>query len=154
LGHTYLLAGDYVSAYESFYKASSMAEENQELKSANDASLGAVGIMSGDYKLATLHLNNAPENEANLFNKGLAFLLAEDFRNARNAFEESAIVNKSYGYGFYGLALVAARTGDEALLYENLQKAVQNNASLKKRAASDLEFQAYSDKAAFREAIR
>src|SRR5690606_24159409 len=69
LGHTYLLAGDYVSAYESFYKASSMAEENQELKSANDASLGAVGIMSGDYKLATLHLNNAPENEANLFNK-------------------------------------------------------------------------------------
>src|SRR5690606_26915314 len=41
LGHTYLLAGDYVSAYESFYKASSMAEENQELKSANDASLGA-----------------------------------------------------------------------------------------------------------------
>jgi hypothetical protein len=154
LGHTYLLTGDYVSAYEAFYKASSLAEANPELKSANDASLGAVGIMSGDYKLATLHLNNAPENEANLFNKGLAFLLAEDFRNARNAFEESAIVNKGYGYGFYGLALVAARTGDEALLYENLQKALQNNPSLKKRAASDLEFQAYTDKAAFREAIR
>lgn len=154
LGHVHLLSGDYPSAYEAFYKASSLAEENDELKSANDASLGAVGIMSGDYKLATLHLNNAPENETNLFNKGLAFLLAEDYRNARNAFEESAIVDNSYGYGFYGLALVAARTGDEPLLYENLQKAVQRSEFLKKRAASDHEFQAYRDKAEFRNAIR
>ena len=110
--------------------------------------------MSGDYKLAGLHLNNAPEDEANLFNKGLAFLLAEDYRNARNAFEESAIVNKNYGYGFYGIALVAARTGDEPLLYENLKKAVQHNEFLKERAATDLEFHKYTDKAAFREAIR
>lgn len=154
LGHTHLLRGDYVSAYEAFYKASSLAEGNEELKSANDASLGAVGILSGDYKLAGLHLNNAPENEANLFNKGLAFLLADDYRNARNAFEESAIVDKEYGYGFYGLALVAARTGDETLLYENLQKAVQSNEFLKKRAATDREFQAFTEKAAFRDAIR
>ena len=154
LGHIHLLSGDYASAYESFYKASSLVEGNEELKSINDASLGAVGIMSGDYKLATLHLNNAPENETNLFNKGLAFLLAEDYRNARNAFEESAIVDKDYGYGFYGLALVGARTGDEPLLYENLKKAVQRSEFLKKLAASDQEFQAYTDKAAFREAIR
>src|SRR5690606_36939885 len=111
LGHSHLLTGDYVNAYEAFYKASSLAEDNPELKSINDASLGAVGIMSGDYSLAGLHLNNAPETDVNLFNKGLAFLLAGDYRNARNAFEESAIVNKDYGYGFYGLALVAARTG-------------------------------------------
>lgn len=103
LGHTHLLAGDYISAYEAFYKASSLSEDNNDLKSANDAALGAVGILSGDYKLASLHLNNAPENETNLFNKGLAFLLAEDYRNARNAFEESAIVNKAYGYGFTAL---------------------------------------------------
>jgi hypothetical protein len=154
LGHIHLLSGDFVSAYEAFYKASSLAEGNDELKSANDASLGAVGILSGDYKLATLHLNNAPENETNLFNKGLAFLLAEDYRNARNAFEESAIVDKDYGYGFYGLALVAARTGDEPLLYENLKKAVQRSEFLKKRAAGDHEFQAFREKAEFREAIR
>lgn len=154
LGQTHLLTGDYLSAYDAFYKASSLAEGNEELKSANDASLGAVGILSGDYKLAGLHLNNAPENETNLFNKGLAFLLAEDFRNARNAFEESAIVNKEYGYGFYGLALVAARTGDESLLYENLQKAVQNNEFLKNRAATDKEFLPFVEKAEFREAIR
>lgn len=154
LGHIYLLSGDYISAYEAFYKASSLSEGIDGLKSANDASLGAVGIMSGDYKLAGLHLNNAPETEVNLFNKGLAFLLAEDYRNARNAFEESAIVDKEYGYGFYGLALVAARTGDEGLLYENLKKAVKNNQFLKQRAASDQEFHAFADKAAFREAIR
>lgn len=154
LGHIHLLSGDYANAYEAFYKASSLAEDNEDLKSINDASLGAVGIMSGDYKLATLHFNNAPENEINLFNKGLAFLLAEDYRNARNAFEESAIVDKNYGYGFYGLALVAARTGDEPLLYENLRKAVQSSEFLKKRAATDHEFQAFTDKAEFREAIR
>src|SRR5690606_25680546 len=39
LGHIHLLSGDYVSAYEAFYKASSLAEGNDELKSANDASL-------------------------------------------------------------------------------------------------------------------
>src|SRR5690606_31725324 len=139
---------------EAFYKASSLAEENEELKRINDASLGAVGILSGDYKLAGLHFNNAPENEANLFNKGLAFLLAEDYRNARNAFEESALVNRSYGYGFYGLALVGARTGDEMLLYENLEKAVQHNSFLKNRAATDMEFQAFSEKEGFRNAIR
>lgn len=154
LGHVHLLTGDYTSAYEAFYKVTSLAEGNNELKSANDASLGAVSILRGDYKLAGLHLNNAPENETNLFNKGLAFLLAEDYRNARNAFEESAIVNKNYGYGFYGLALVGARSGDEALVYENLRKAVQNNESLKKRAAVDQEFHAFADKPAFREAIR
>jgi hypothetical protein len=154
LGHTYLLTGDYRSAYEAFYKASSLVEDNEDLKRANDASLGAVGILSGDYKLAGLHLNNAPEDEVNLFNKGLAFLLAEDYRNAQNAFEESAIVNKDYGYGFYGLALVAARTGDGPALYENLKKAVQNNEFLKKRAASDREFQHFKETAEFREAIR
>src|SRR5690606_40130595 len=89
LGHVHLLTGDYTSAYEAFYKVTSLAEGNNELKSANDASLGAVSILRGDYKLAGLHLNNAPENETNLFNKGLAFLLAEDYRNARNAFERS-----------------------------------------------------------------
>ncbi|MEX2594904.1 MAG: hypothetical protein WD426_19210 [Anditalea sp.] len=154
MGHTYLLTGDNESAYEAFYKASSLVEDNDDLKRANDASLGAVGILSGDYKLAGLHFNNAPENEINLFNKGLAFLLAEDYRNAQNAFEESAIVNKDYGYGFYGLALLAARVGDEPALYENLEKAVQNNEFLKKRAASDLEFQDFTEKAEFREAIR
>lgn len=154
LGHSHLLAGDYVSAYEAFYKASPLSEGNESLKRFNDASLGAVGILSGDYKLAGLHLANAPENEVNLFNKGLAFLLAGDYRNARNAFEESAIVNRSYGYGFYGLALVGARSGDEMLLYENLKKAVQNNTYLKNRAATDLEFRAFRNKAGFREAIR
>lgn len=154
LGQIHLLSGDYVSAYEALYKAASLAEGNEELKSATNAALGAVGIRSGDYKLAGMLLNDAPENEANLFNKGLAFLLAEDYRNAINAFEESAIVNKEYGYGFYGLALVGARTGDESLLYENLKKAVQNNSFLKQRAASDQEFQKYKEQAAFREAIR
>ncbi|HLW18954.1 MAG TPA: hypothetical protein VKX33_01450 [Cyclobacteriaceae bacterium] len=154
LGHVHLLMGDYASAYEAFYKVTALAEDNNELKSANEASLGAVNILTGDYKLAGLHLNNAPENEVNLFNKGLAFLLAEDYRNAINAFEESAIVNKDYGYGFYGLALVGAKTGDETLLYENLKKAVQSNGFLKKRAPLDQEFKAFADKPAFREAIR
>src|SRR5690606_8359585 len=31
LGQSYLLMGDYISAYEAFYKASSLAEENEEL---------------------------------------------------------------------------------------------------------------------------
>ncbi|WP_185974382.1 tetratricopeptide repeat protein [Litoribacter populi] len=153
LGQAHLMLGDYETAYK-YMSDASTKDQSEEFTHINDATRGAVDIINGDYKLATIRLNNAPENETNLFNKGLAYLLTEDYRNAVNAFEESVMVNRDFGYGFYGLAIVAARSGNEEVMYENLQKASERSSDLKRRAATDPEFRAYRDNSSFREAIR
>jgi len=153
LGQAHLMMGDVQTAYQYLSEASATGKDNG-FTQINDATRGAVDIMNGDYKLATIRLNNAPENEVTLFNKGLAYLLAEDYRNAANAFEESVMVNRDYGYGYYGLAIIAARGGDEEVLYTHLSKAVERHDDLKRRAAKDMEFQAFRDNSAFRNAIR
>lgn len=155
LGQVYLMRGDFQTAYKHFSDASTMsAEGDDDFEHVNDGIRGAVDILNGDYKLATLRLNNAPENEVNLFNKGLAFLLAEDYRNATNAFEESVMVNRDFGYGYYGLAILAARAENDQVANENIKKAVERSSELKRRAATDLEFRKIRDTSAFREAIR
>ncbi|KEO72395.1 OmpA family protein [Anditalea andensis] len=154
LGQVYLLRGDYQTAYKHLSDASTMSTEDDNFEHVNDGIRGAVDILNGDYKLATLRLNNAPENEVNLFNKGLAYLLAEDYRNATNAFEESVMVNREFGYGYYGLAIIAARAEDAPVANENIKKAAERSAELKRRAATDLEFRKIKDSSEFRNAIR
>ncbi|WP_246539166.1 TPR end-of-group domain-containing protein [Litoribacter ruber] len=153
LGQAHLMLGDYQTAYK-YMSDASTKDQSEEFTHVNDATRGAVDIINGDYKLATIRLNNVPENETNLFNKGLAYLLAEDYRNATNAFEESVMVNRDFGYGFYGLAIVAARSGNQDVMYENLKKAAERSSELKRRAATDPEFRAYKEESAFRDAIR
>jgi tetratricopeptide (TPR) repeat protein len=154
LGQVYLMRGDFQTAYKYFSDASTMDVDGDDFTQMNDGIRGAVDILNGDYKLATIRLNNAPENEINLFNKGLAYLLAEDYRNATNAFEESVMVNRDFGYGYYGLAIIAARAENAQVANEQLKKAVERSSELKRRAATDLEFRAIRDSSGFREAIR
>lgn len=72
--------------------------------------------------MAVIHLNNAEKSPVNLFNQGLANVLSGDYYNATIQFENSAIQNMSNGFPFYGLAIIAARNGEETKLYENLKK--------------------------------
>jgi len=155
LGQVYLMRGDYQTAYKHFSDASTMSTDGEDdFENLNDGIRGAVDILNGDYKLATIRLNNAPENEVNLFNKGLAYLLADDYRNATNAFEESVMVNRDFGYGYYGLAIIAARAENAQVANENLKKAAERSSELKRRAATDLEFRKIRDTSEFRQAIR
>lgn len=146
--------GDYGAAYLEISKANARAENNPDFQRFNEGKRGALDIIRGDYKLATLRLDKAPETATNMFNKGLAYYLAEEYGQAAIAFEESALSNMEFGYAFYGLALVAAQNNDEERLYENLAKAVQRSPYLKLRAATDLEFKDYFTKQAFIEAIK
>ncbi|WP_162417353.1 hypothetical protein [Cyclobacterium roseum] len=153
LGLVFWLWGDKFSAYNNFYRALALTRSD-ELREVYEAALGAVSIFNGDYRLAAIHLNNADADPINLFNQGLANVLAKDYYNATLKFEESAIQNMSNGYPFYGLALVAARNGEETKLYENLKKAVSRNDFLKSRAATDREFFMYHDREGFKEILR
>ncbi|WP_245949451.1 tetratricopeptide repeat protein [Echinicola strongylocentroti] len=154
MGQAYLMWGDYGAAYLEISQANALAKSIPEFQSFNEGKRGALDIIRGDYKLATLRLDKAPETATNLFNKGLAYFLAEDYGQAAISFEESALSNMEFGYAFYGLALVAAQNSDEERLYENLRKAAQRSPYLKRRAATDLEFKDYFDDQKYIEAIK
>lgn len=144
LGRAYLLRGDYYEAYVAVSEASSLEkDETNDFLKLNEGLRGAMDIINGDYKLATIRFNRAIENESNLFNKGLAYFLAEDYKNAIIAFEESAQYNREYGYGFYGLAMVASITDDKPAIFENLSKAIKRSEYLRERSMTDLMFKKY-----------
>lgn len=153
LGIVFWLWEDKFSAYNSFYRAYTLTEFDK-IKKVHQAALGAVSIFNGDYRLAVIHLNDAEKSPVNLFNQGLANVLSGDYYNATIQFENSAIQNMSNGFPFYGLAIIAARNGEETKLYENLKKAITRNEFLRDRAAADFEFAAYHDKEGFKEVLR
>jgi|GEM_PF-2494927 len=153
LGIVFWLWEDKFSAYNSFYRANALTNSDKLLK-VNQAALGAVSIFNGDYRLAVIHLNKAENNPINLFNQGLANVLSGDYYNATIQFENSAIQNMGNGFPFYGLALIAARNGEEMKLNENLKKAITRSDFLRKRAANDFEFAAFHERESFKEVIR
>lgn len=138
LGRALILKGEYFKAYVAISEASGMErDENSEFLRINEGLRGAIDILNGDYKLATIRLLKANKNEVNLFNIGLAYFLANDFQNALFSFEESVQANRDYGYGFYGLAMIAALARDKEALFENLGKAIETSHFLKERAMVD-----------------
>ncbi|TVP47112.1 MAG: tetratricopeptide repeat protein [Mongoliibacter sp.] len=146
LGRAFILRQDYFEAYVAISEASGLEkDESNSFLRYNEGIRGALDILNGDYRLATIRFNRAPENEVNYFNKGLAYFLAEDYKQALIAFEESVQVNREDGYGFYGLALVAAKSADEQALIENLEKAISRSEYLKERAINEVIFKDYLD---------
>ena len=150
LGRALILRKDYFDAYVAISEASGLErDENNHFLRYNEGIRGALDIINGDYKLAVIRLNRSPENEVNLFNKGLAYFLAEEHGQAAIAFEESVQVNREFGYGFYGLAMIAASNRDRQALYEYLQKAIEQSAYLKERALYDIQFAPYREEREF-----
>lgn len=155
LGRALMLREDYFEAYIAISEASTLEKtETNEFIRYNEGVRGALDILNGDYKLATIRFTRAPETSANLFNKGLAYYLAQDYRLALESFEESVQVDRENGYGFYGLALVAAQSADRQALFENLQKAVQRSEYLRERAISDIVFYPFRQEKEFIKCLR
>lgn len=157
LGRAYLLNQNYFEAYVAISQASGSGingSGDREFVRMNEALRGALDIINGDYRLALIRFEQAPENEENLFNKGLAYFLISDYANAVLAFEESSQMNRASGYGFYGLAMVAAVNGDREALYEYVSRAVQTNEYLRGLAPTDMTFYRFFDDQKFLKAIR
>ena len=92
-------------------------------------------IRLGNYDGAVSALNSKKCNH----NLGLAQLLAGNSQAAIVTLKCAPAKDMTY----YVLAIAAARTNDTKLLWENLTKAVNMNASLKAKAAGDREFIRY-----------
>ncbi|WP_209330196.1 hypothetical protein [Lunatimonas salinarum] len=147
------LQGNFLEAYQGFYISMSLTQ-SEELRKLHQAKLGAVSILNGDYRLAATHLNQGDRNQVNMFNRGLAYLMMEDYYNALTAFEDSAVLEIENGYPFYGLALIGARNGEEDRFFENIAKAVEKNEYLRQRAMADMEFLFFRQHDRFKDIFR
>lgn len=150
IGRAYLLREDVFEAYISISEASAMEkDETNAFLMYNEGLRGALDILNGDYRLATIRLNRAVESEETFFNKGIAHFMTQEYRLAVENFENAVQINRDSGLGFYGLALVAAANNDKPALFENLEKAVQRSESLRQYALRDINFRRFKEETEF-----
>jgi tetratricopeptide (TPR) repeat protein len=135
-GQILALMGDYWEAYKKLSEASALSQAPDFLQH-NEALRGALDILRGDYKLAALRFDYRFTDPKDYFNKGLAFYMVGDYPNANIAFEESVVQGRSFGYGYYGIAMIAATAGQNEIALIQLKKAIEANRQLAERAFQD-----------------
>lgn len=135
-GQILALLGDYWGAYKKLSDASTLSS-NPDFIQHNEALRGALDILRGDYKLATLRFEYPFTDPKDYFNKGLAYYMIGDYANANMAFEESVVQGRGFGYGYYGLAMIAAAGGLKEVALIQLKKAIAANRQLAERAFQD-----------------
>lgn len=134
MGVVYAKQGDWTKAKQNFTSA-------QGLGASENYNLGVAAIQFGEYDKA-LSLFGSKKCDVNV---GLAQLLLEKYDDAKanlNCAEQTCKVN-------YLLAIIAARTSNDAEVFANLKKAFDMNPKLKGKAMNDREFIRYFDNAEF-----
>ena len=135
-GQIMVLQGKTWEAYKKLSDASVLTR-NEDFLRYNESLRGALDILRGDYKLATLRFDYDYTEPKDFFNKGLAYFLANDFGNASLSFEESVMAGRNYGYGFYGLAMIAAESGQTEIALLQLDRAIHSSELLYQKALVD-----------------
>jgi tetratricopeptide (TPR) repeat protein len=128
--------GENWEAYRKLSTASNLSRD-LEFLAENENLRGFLDVLRGDYKLARIRYNYPSIDPVFLFNKGIAYFLAEDLATASIAFEESILADRQFGFGYYGLALVAARSGLDDIAWIHLQNAINSNEEIYHRAKFD-----------------
>ncbi len=99
--------------------------------------LGNLNIAKGNYTQAQQNLSNTNTNSA-----ALAQILGKDYAKAEKTL---AAIQTPDATTSYLKAILAARTNDASGVKNNLKVAIAGDASLKARAANDLEFAKYEN---------
>ncbi|WP_425635961.1 hypothetical protein ACPUEN_11195 [Algoriphagus yeomjeoni] len=139
-GQIMVLQGKTWEAYKKLSDASVLTR-NEDFLKYNESLRGALDILRGDYKLATLRFDYDYTEPKEFFNKGLAYYLSKDFSNASLSFEESVMAGRNYGYGFYGLAMIAAQSGQAEVALLQLDRAIHASELLYQKALVDPVFE-------------
>lgn len=141
-------------------KAIEYNKKSMELGPRDDISRGTSGVsgslqlQGGKYSDAISTLSNAEENVKNLYNKGLAQLLSNDYQNAKTTFEEVVDQEPDFALAHYAAAVASARLQQEEDVYQHLGEAAQIDPSLKEDAMNDLEFRDYWESEGFKNALK
>jgi Flp pilus assembly protein TadD len=129
------------------------------VKAAKEYFMAALGSNNKvAYNLALINVKEAKYSEAvtNLgectnFNAALANLLNGDAKKAATLLENK---ESKTGMDYYLLAVVAARQGNSDKVYGNLKTALNQDASLAKKAKTDLEFYKLFETNEFKEIVK
>lgn len=152
-GQILILQGRVEEAYKKLSDASVLTK-NEDFIRLNESLRGSIDIIRGDYKLATLRFQYQYSNPQDFFNKGLAFFMSSDYANASISFEESVTAGRSFGYGYYGLALIAVVNGQDEVALIHLKQAIDNSEVLYQKALIDPEFEELRQTQAFFEIFK
>ena len=131
--------GDLAKAEEYFGKA---AGTQGDL----NAAMGTLYTQKGDYNAAKKAYGNDATNNA-----AVQQILNEDYAAARQTLDNVKEPNATTAYL---KAIVAARTNDKEAVYANLGVAIAKDASLKDRAAQDIEFAKFAEEPAFQALVK
>ena len=110
------------------------------------AALGTLYTQKGDYAAAKKAYGNTPTNNA-----AVQQILNEDYAGASKTLDAVKEPNATTAYL---KAIVGARTNDKAAVYANLKSAIAQDASMKARAAEDIEFAKFAEDAEFQAIVK
>ena len=153
MGSAELMQGNSEKAYASVSDAITMNPPSKIAYGFNGTK-GSIEIMMAKYSDAIKSLSSATDNADNLFNKGLAQLLAKDFQNALITFNELSDKDGDYAMAYYGAAIASSRLGKASDVAANVTKAVNSDPELKPKAAGDLEFAKFAADSDFINAVK
>ncbi|GHU60385.1 hypothetical protein FACS1894121_0250 [Bacteroidia bacterium] len=151
--------GKLAEASADFEKANSLSANNPIVKN----NLGAIALKNGKTAEAEVLFGAATGGgDAVNYNKGIIAIIKGDYKNAVTYFGNHNDVNAALAnvlagnnsvalkklndskdqtsLGFYLKALIGARTDDASLVLDNLRNACIKDSSMKKLAATDIEF--------------
>ena len=173
LGQIRLEAGEIADARRCFDKALEIQPNDPDV----NYNAGLAAMADGDLEKAEQYLGKAAGTKGNL-NAALGTLYTKkgDYAAAKNAYGQNAtnnaavqqILSEDYAGAAktlanvkepnattaYLKAVVAARTNDKAAVLENLKSAIAQDASLKVRAAQDIEFAKFAEEAEFQAIVK
>ncbi len=161
LGLAQYVNGDYDAAAANFRKAASLTSNgepqmnlgliemlNKNYTKANQLFGSAAGVDELGEALGLYYLKQGDANAAvrafgdsKSNNAAVAQIVTKDYSKAKSTL---AGINKPDATTYYLMAVLGARTNNEAMLTSNLRQAVRLDSSLAQKAVNDLEFANYN----------
>jgi len=129
-----------------------IADAKEYFQDATDAgkeveyNLGIVNIKEGEYDAAINYLQNYES-----FNTALAMLLGGKQGNAQNMLEQ---LDDKSAKNHYLQAVIAARNNNQEEVFTNLRNAIEMDADLKEKAATDMEFVEFLENQTFQSIVQ
>jgi len=139
LGVAHAINGDFAQAESDFVSANKMGVDN-------NYNLGIIDLKKGNYKAALSKFSGVKCN----YNVALTEIMTGNNTAAQDQLECARKNAETY----YLMAVVAARTNNEAGVMANLKKAIAANSKFKKCASVDREFLVYFENADYQAMIK
>ncbi|NEM97474.1 tetratricopeptide repeat protein [Pontibacter burrus] len=153
LASAYHVRGDKLEALQYYDYAIKLGGNPEELKRIF-ADKAALEIEIGQYDDAIESLKYAGNNYQTQMNLGLSYLLKENYDGAQSFYNKALELQPNDGLANYSLAIIAARTNNEAMLTSHLRHAIKADNAFTLKAIEDKEFDAYRSAQAYKDAFR